>query len=137
MAVKEERNPSLRDLLIDAPASASTVRFTLTDLFDQTAPSVIVAAAMVKTTAPAPVTSPTVTGLFYELRHKDSKRRVNYFNPPLQKPDEEHHWLSLDEIPQGIRVRRGLSRGFDLGVRENRDHGYSLDFRGLLRVPEA
>lgn len=137
MAVKEERNPSLRDLLIDAPASASTVRFTLTDLFDQTAPSVIVAAAMVKTTAPAPVTPPTVAGLFYELRHKDSKRRVNYFDPPLQKPDEEHHWLSLDEIPQGIRVRRGLSRGFDLGVRENRDHGYSLDFRGLLRVPEA
>lgn len=137
MAVKEERNPSLRDILIDAPASASTVRFTLTDLFDQTAPSVIVSPAMVKVIAPAPVTSPTVAGLLYELRHQDSKRRVNYFDPPLQKPDEEHYWLTLDEISQGIRVRRGLSRGFDLGVRENRDHGYALDFRGLLRVPQA
>lgn len=137
MAVKEERNPSLRDILIDAPASASTVRFTLTDLFDQTAPSVIVSPAMVKVIAPASVTSPTVAGLLYELRHQDSKRRVNYFDPPLQKPDEEHYWLTLDEISQGIRVRRGLSRGFDLGVRENRDHGYALDFRGLLRVPQA
>ena len=137
MVVQEERNPSLRDMLVDAPISASTVRFTLTDIFDQTAPAVIVSPAMVKVSAPPPVTAPTLSGLLYELRHQDSKRRVNYFDPPLQKPDEEHHWLSLDEIPQGHVVRRGVSRGFDLGVRENRDRGYSLTFRGLLRVPKA
>jgi len=137
MAFQEERNPSLRDMLMEAPISASTVRFTLTDIFDQTAPAVIVSPAMVKVSAPLPVTSPTVAGLSYELRHQDSKRRVNHFNPPLQKPDEEHHWLTLDEIPQGHVVRRGVSRGFDLGVRENRDHGYSLTFRGLLRVPTS
>lgn len=134
-AVKEERNPSLRHVLVAAMVRPATVRLTLTDVFDQTAPPVMVSPAMVKVVAPAPITSPTITGLAYELYHKDSTRRVNYFDPPLQKPDEQHTWLTLDEIPQGQIVRRGLARGLDIGVRENRDHGYALTFRGLLRVP--
>lgn len=133
--VKEERNPTQRDVLVVAPVHPATVRLTITDLFDQTTPPVVVSPAMVKVAAPAPVTSPTIAGLAYELYHKDSKRRVNYFDPPLQKPDEQHIWLTLEELSQGKLARRGLARGFDLGVRENRDHGYALTFQGLLRVP--
>jgi hypothetical protein len=135
LVVREERNPSLRDMLVPAPLSASAVRVTLSDLFDQVTPPVWVSPAMVKVAAPAPLASPTVAGLAYELFHRDSTRRVQYFNPPLQAPDEQHHWLTLDELPSGRRVRRGLARGFDLGVRENRDEGYALKFRGFLRVP--
>ena len=135
IAVKEERLPTLRDLLVAAPACPAAVRITVTDIFDQAAPPVIVAPALVPATAPQGVTAPTTAGLAYELYHKDSKRPENYFNPPLQAPDEQHHWLTLDEIPQGQLVRRGLARGFDTGVREHREHGYALVFRGLLRVP--
>lgn len=134
-AVKEERMPTLRDVLVAAPVHPATVRLTVTDIFDQAAPPVVVEPALVKVAAPPSVTAPTRAGLAYELFHKDTKRQVNYFNPPLQKPDEQHHWLTLDEIPQGKRVRRGLARGFDTGVREQRDHGYALTFNGLLRVP--
>jgi hypothetical protein len=133
--VKEERNPALRDLLVATALHPATVRLTVTDIFDQSASPVVLESAMVKVAAPAPVTSPVVAGLAYELFHKDTKRQVNYFNPPLQKPDEQHYWLTLDEIPQGRLVRRGLARGFDTGVRENRDHGYALTFKGFLRVP--
>jgi beta-1,2-mannosidase len=133
--VKEERMPTLRDLLVAAAVHPATVRLTVTDIFDQAASPVVVEPAMVKVAAPPPMTSPTIAGLAYELFYKDTKRKVNYFNPPLQKADEQHYWLTLDEIAQGKLVRRGLARGFDTGVRENRDHGYALTFKGLLRVP--
>ncbi|NQT88132.1 hypothetical protein HQ560_15300, partial [bacterium] len=134
-AVKEERMPTVRHALLDAAAPAATIRLTVTDIFDQAAPPVIVAAAASQAPAPAKATAATVAGLAYELFHKDSKRKVNYFNPPLQKPNEEHHWLTLEEIAQGKLFRRGLARGFDLSVREQRNSGYAMIFKGLLRVP--
>ena len=133
--VKEVRMPTLRDMLVTAAVHPATVRVTVTDIFDQAAPPVVVEPELVKLAAPPPTTSPTIAGLAYELYQKDTKRRTNYFNPPLQKPDEQHYWLALEEIAQGKLVRRGLARGFDIGVRENRDHGYALVFNGLLRVP--
>jgi len=137
MAVKEERMPTVRHALIDVAVPAPTIRLTVTDLFDQTAPPVIVAAAAGKAPLEAKKAPATVPGLAYELFHKDSKRKVNYFNPPLQKPNEEHHWLNLEEIPQGKLFRSGLARGFDLGVCEQRISGYALAFTGFLRVPVA
>ena len=134
-AVKEERNPSARHALLDAAVPSPTVRLTVSDIFDQAAPAVTVAAAAGKPAAPATTNVTTVTGLAYELFLKDGKRPVNYFYEPLQKPDEEHHWLTLDELGQGKLVRRGLTRGFDLSVREQRASGYALKFQGLLRVP--
>ena len=134
-AVKEERMPSLRDMLVAAPVHPATVRLTVTDIFDQAAPPVVVEPAKAEVAAPPPVSGPTMPGLAYELFHMDTRRQTNYFNPPAQKPDEQHYWLNLDEIPQGKLVRRGLARGLDLSVREDRDHGYALKFKGLLRVP--
>lgn len=133
--VKEERMPSARDMLVSAPSHPATVRLTVTDVFDQAAPPVVVEPAMAKVTAPPPVAAPTLAGLAYELFHKDTMRQVNYFTPAPQKPDEQHYWLMLDEISQGKLIRRGLARGFDTGARENRDQGYAFVFKGLLRVP--
>jgi hypothetical protein len=134
-AVRVERMPSLRDVLIASPVHPATVRLTVSDVFDQSAAPVVVEPAMVKVAAPPPVNAPTIPGLAYELFHKDTQRKENYFNPPQQKPDEQHYWINLDELAQGKRVRRGLARGFDTGVRESRQHGYGLTFKGLLRVP--
>ncbi len=136
-SVREVRQPTLRDLLVPSPDGASTVRVTVTDVFDQSAAPVTVQAAMAKVAAPPPLEAKTRPGLAYELFHKDTRRRVNYFNPTLQKPDEEHTWLTLDELPQGKLVRRGLARGFDTGVREGRESGYALTFTGYLHVSAA
>ena len=133
--VKEERLPTARLALLDAAVPSPTIRLTVTDVFDQPAPAITVTAGLSKPPAPAREVEKTIPGLAYELFQKDSKRKTNYFNPPLQQPNEEHHWLTLDEIPQGKLVRRGLARGFDLSAREQRGSGYALVFKGLLRVP--
>jgi hypothetical protein len=135
MAAKEERMPNARHALLDVAVPPVTIRLTVTDIFDQAAPAVTVAAAASRPAAPAATAPATTPGLAYELFHKDSRRRTNYFYEPLQKPDEEHYWLAMDEISQGERIRRGLARGFDLSVREQRSSGYAMNFKGLLRVP--
>jgi hypothetical protein len=134
-AVEEKLMPTVRHALLDVAAPKATVRLTVSDVFDQVAPPVVVAAVPSKAPAPPKPTGATIAGLAFELYHKDSKRKVHYFNPPLQAPNEQHHWLTLDEIGQGKLVRRGLARGFDLSVRGQRDAGYAIIFRGLLRVP--
>lgn len=135
-AVKAERMPNVRHALLDAAVPSATIRLTVTDIFDQAAPTVTIAAAASRVAVPAATASATIPGLAYELIQKNTRRKVNYFYDPLQSPNEEHYWLTLDEIGQGKRVRRGLARGFDLGVREQRDSGCALVFKGLLRVPE-
>ena len=137
LAVKEERMPTAREALIDvaAPANAG-VRLTVTDIFDQQAEPVVVAASGVGKPVPARAGGDdTIPGLAYELLIKDSTRRENYWNSAVEQPNEQHHWLSLAEISDGKLLRQGLARGFDLGVLEQRQSGYALVFKGLLRVP--
>jgi len=134
--IREVRMPSLRHLLLATPEPNPTVRLTLIDVFDQTTTPVVVPSVPAAVpTLQSPAIRPTIPGLAYELRHQDSRRRTNYFNPPAQKPDESHHWLTLAELPNGKAIRTGLARGFDTGVRERRNSGYALTFTGLLRVP--
>jgi len=133
---REVRMPSLRHLLLATPEPDPTVRLTILDVFDQATPPIVLR----PTPTPIPIIAapsdrPTIPGLAYELRHHDARRRTNYFNPPSQKPDESHHWISLAELPSGKPIRTGLARGFDTGVRGDRSTGYALTFTGLLRVP--
>ncbi len=133
---REVRMPSARHLLLATTETNCTIRLTLIDVFDQATSPVILR----PTPAPVPLISapadrPTTPGLAYELRHQDARRRTNYFNPPTQKPDESHHWLTLAELTSGKIIRTGLARGFDTGVREHRNGGYALTFTGFLRVP--
>ena len=135
LAVKEERNPSARQALLDLPARAGSVRVRLTDIYDQVTEPVTAAVAPQTLRPAAPDAEPTQPGLAYELFHKDGRRQVNHFYDPIQNPKEEHHWLNLEELSQGVSVRSGLSRGFDSSVREQRSSGYALVYRGRLRVP--
>lgn len=135
IAVKEERLPTMRQTLVTADVATPTVRLTLTDIFDQeTAPITATAVASDAPSKPVAVEKP-IAGLAYQLFYKDTKRKENYFNPPLQKPNEEHYWLKLDELKEGKLARQGLARGFDIGVRESRDSGYAFVFDGYLNVP--
>ena len=136
-AVKEERMPTMRHALIESVVPAATIRLTITDIFDQAAPPVIVGAIASTAPAPAKTLAASVPGLAYELFHKDSKRKDSYFGGPLQNPGKAQPWAPLGDLVQGKLFRSGLARGFDLGVCEQRGSGYALAFNGLLRVPEA
>lgn len=136
MLLREIRMPNLRHLLLPVPTPNPTLRVTLVDVFDQAS----TAAVLQPSPPPALVAAPaSVTasrpGLAYTLHHQDARRRTNYFNPPAQKPDESHHWIHLHELAGSKPIRTGLARGFDTGVREERESGYGLVFTGLLRVP--
>ncbi len=136
-AVQEERLASLRDLLVPSARPPAAVRLTIMDVFDQASEPVVIQPRHVDPMAPAGSPARTMAGLAYELWQKDTQRQVNYFNPPLQKPDEKHTWLALDELARGQVVRAGLARGFDLSARENRPSGYAFRFKGWLRAPAA
>lgn len=131
----EKRMPNLRQALLEVAVADPTVRMTATDIFDQAAPQVVVSAVAGGAPSPAGKLDKSLPGLAYELFQKDSRRQVNYFNPPLQKPDETHHWLTLDELGDGKLVRQGWARGFDTGIHEDLTGGYAIVFRGFLRVP--
>ena len=125
-AVKEERMPGKRHVLLESRLARPTLRLTLTDIFDQSAPPVVVSAVASKVPVPAKAVAATVPGLAYGLVHKESQRQAGYFTQPA---------ATLEEIAGGKLFRSGLARGFDLGVCEQRSSGYALEFDGFLRVP--
>jgi hypothetical protein len=140
LAVREERMPTVRNALLDVVVAKPTVRLTITDVFDQAAPPVVLKAA--KAAKPASVKmAQAAPGLEYELLFKDGRRHENVFFPPCDKAEqnrnETHHWLTLAELKDGRRVQSGISRGFDTELRGDRNTAYAFKFNGLLRVPAA
>ena len=135
-AVKRLRSPVVREALIDTTVASPTVRLTIFDVFDQATKPVVVQASASPSPHPPPGVPDSLAAIHYTLFHQDSKRFTNYFEPHLQKPDEEHRWLNLDEIATGRQVRQGQTHGFDLSIREERESGYAVEFRGLLRIPQ-
>ena len=124
VAVAEECLPSARRALVNASARNPTVRLTVTDVFDQPASPVTVAASQTALLPAREATGKTMPGLAYAL----------YQSP--KKGDGKAFWGQLDELPDGKLIRQGLSRGFDLSVNESLKAGYALVFDGLLRVPD-
>jgi hypothetical protein len=138
LMTREERMPTARTVLIDAAIPEPTIRFTITDAFDQQTAPVIRTAA--KAPAPAPATTvPCEPGLEYLLLVQDVARHENVFYPACKKADENrnerHFWLSMAELPKGRRVQSGISRGFDTDLRGERERAYAFQFHGVLRVP--
>lgn len=140
VTVHQERMPVTRHAIIDANVASPTIRFSLTDIFDQTIDPITVHAHP----SPAPskaVKSPTAPGLTYELWHKDDDRQANVIYPVCEAAEhsrnERHYWLSLDELESGRLVQQGICNGFDIELRGERREGYAFRFRGLLQVPKT
>ncbi len=144
-SVVTDQMPITRHVLIPTLVSNPTIRFWLTDLFDQTSePTVLpITAAQPPTPAIVPNDAQDLAGiergLRYELWAKDETRQVNVIYPPSKTAvlsrDEKHYWVSLDELTTGKLIQRGISRGLDLELRGKRREGYGFRFDGLLRVP--
>lgn len=118
LAVKQERMPTVRKVLLDAAVSRPTVRLTLTDVFDQPIEPVILSAKAVA--KPAPATSVTMApGLGYELRNNFRVMGM----------------LSLTNLAGGELVRQGLARGFDTSLAGTLGRPFAFRFKGFLRVP--
>ena len=124
MAVKEERLPSARRAVVDVPVENPIVRLTVSDIFDQLAPPVVVSAAPISLLPARKPAANVIPGLSYAL----------YQSPKTE--GDNGLWQSLDQLQNGTLLRQGLSRGFDLSVRESLNTGYAMVFDGLLRVPE-
>jgi len=144
VAVDQRRMPVTRHVLIDADVPNPTVRFSMTDVFDQPIKPIVMQAS--KATGPSkPVAVKTAPGLHYELWHKQTDRHVNVIYPPCeearQSRGERHIWISLDELNDEVNggrlVRQGICRGFDIELRGRRRSGYAFRFRGLLCVPQT
>jgi len=140
VAAHEERMPVTRDVLVEADLSEPTVRFSMTDVFDQQIEPIVLPAS--RAAPPArPVAAKAAPGLHYELWAKDTDRHVNVVYPPCEKAEqgrnERHIWVSLSEMTDGRLVQQGVCRGFDIELRGKRRAGYAFRFRGLLRVSEA
>lgn len=133
--VVTEAMPNQRQALVAVDRAYPTVRFTLKDVFDQSTKPVVASVKPMGKPVAVPSMDNTIPGLAYELYHQDKQRKENYFESVVSKPNEQHRWLKLAELEQGKLVRQGLARGFDIDVREQRDAGYALVFKGFLRVP--
>jgi|TARA_B100000959_G_C14983587_1_gene624567 hypothetical protein len=140
VAVHEERMPVTRKAIMDANVNNPTIRFSMTDIFDQSIEPIVVH-ARTATVPSESVNLKTAPGLRYELWHKDNDRHVNVIYPPCKAADhsrnERHYWVSLDELDGGQLVQQGVCYGFDIELRGERREGYAFRFRGLLRAPET
>jgi hypothetical protein len=118
LVVRQERMPIVNTVLLDAVVAKPTVRFTLTDVFDQAITPMVVA---VKAAAkPSPSTTATMaTGLGYELLHK------------FKGNDR----LLLKDFGGGELFQKGIARGFDTSLASALGKRYAFRFKGFLRAP--
>ncbi len=138
IAVRAQRMPTVRSVLLAANVDNPTVRFSMIDIFDQAIKPVVLKAK--KLTTPAlPARVNALPGLNYKMFFQDKDRHINVFYPPCEKArqshNEKHFFVSLSDIKHARLVQQGICRGFDVGLRGNRNHGYAFRFDGLLRVP--
>ena len=141
VAVHESRMPITRNVLLDAAVKNPTVRLTVSDIFDQTATPVVVAATSREGPAARAASHDMDPGLQYRYYTKDDDRHVNvFFNASeklAQSRQEKHFWISLDELDDGKLTQQGISNGFDTSLRGSRMHGYGFTFHGFLKVPKT
>jgi hypothetical protein len=118
VAVRQERMPTVRMVLLDAVAAQPTVRFSLIDVFDQPLQPKIV--AVQAAAIPSKATMATmVPGLSYELRNKF----------------KEKSRIALADIAGAELNKQGVARGFDTSVGASLGRRYALRYKGFLHAP--
>ncbi len=118
VAVRQERMPTVRMVLLDAVAAKPTVRFSLIDVFDQVLQPQIVA-VKVATQPSRAVMGTMVPGLSYELRNKFKEKTR----------------IVLADIEGATLNKQGVSRGFDTSVGASLGKRYAFRYQGFLRAP--
>lgn len=117
VAVCEQRMPTERAVLLDAAVADPTVRFSMTDIFDQAAQPIVRRAQA--TAEPLPATAVrTANGLTYQLLDLGTERQP-----------------AVGLLEAGTLVQQGISRGFDISLANDRTSRYGFRFKGFLRVP--
>jgi len=140
IATRKVVMPNARHALVPIDNAQSgklpiAVRIRMKDIFDQFTSYKQAPIAAVKIRAPEPLKERTTPGLHYRLWTKDEKRKLNYFNPPSQQPDEQHAWIHLDELTTGRLSREGIARGFDTSIRDERNQGFAIEYSGFINIP--
>lgn len=140
VAIKEQSLPYIQNALLSAKVIRPTIRLTVTDIFDNETKSITVQADAKTKFTPSVPGKGLLLGLRYEYLIKDEDRHINVLNPAGKSHSsrtEKHYWVSLDELKDGKLVQQGISNGFDISLRGNRNHGYGFRFDGYLKVPET
>ncbi len=137
VAMEEQSLPYIQHAILSAKARKPTIRLTVTDIFDNETRSVIVRANAKAEFASAVPEKGMRQGLQYEYIIKDNSRKVNVLSPGGGKTNEEHYWISLNELQEGTLLQKGISNGFDTSLRGKRNHGYGFRFNGFLEVPKT
>ncbi len=123
-AVAHQRMPNVRHLLIDVEVRQPTIRMTAWDIFDQQAEPVVVRAE--------PVAVPEAEALPSEGLFSGVSYTVHV------RGHGKDCWESLDDIPTGKLVRKGLAAYPRRGVKDGVDgQHYGLEFEGFIDVPQA
>ena len=145
LLVHQRRMPITRNVVLPTKLKNTTIRFSLTDIFDQKIKPILLSAqpaappTIASSSLDTPAASQLQRGMHYELWVQESDRHLNVIYPRSEKAaqsrQERHYWVSLDEISTGKLVQQGTCRGLDIELRGKRREGYAFRFRGLLRVP--
>ena len=141
LAVRQERMPIVRNVLLSAKVQNPTVRLSVVDIFDHSAKPIIVKADQVRRTSRGLNSDEMVQGLNYKLYIENKDRHINIKNPPSktapQSRGERHFLVSLDELTDERLSQQGISNGIDTSLHNNRSHGYGFKYDGYLRVPRS
>jgi len=141
VAMREERMPIVRKVLLPAGTRTATVRLSVTDIFDQAAEPVVVRAVAAAPAAPAARAATRIPGLKYRMYIENTARHINIKTPASktapQSLGERHFLVSVDELTDARLKQQGVCSGIDTGLHDNRSHGYGFKFDGFLRVPRT
>ena len=141
VAMREERMPIVRNVLLPAKVRKPTVRFSATDIFGQAARPIVVRATEAARPVPAVKRGDRAPGLKYRLYIENAARHINIKTPPSrtapQSRGERHFLVSVKELTDARLHQQGISNGIDTSLHANRRHGYGFKFDGYLKVPRT
>ena len=122
-AVAQRRMPNVRHVSLDVEVKQPTIRMTAWDIFDQQAEPIVVSSNPVEVPAAEPRPA---TELFSGVSYTSYVRAHG-----------EGRWESLEDIPTGQFVSKGLAGYPRRGVKEGiQGEYYGLYFEGFIDVPE-
>ena len=114
----QDAAPHIINKRLDTQVPAKSVRLTVTDIFDQQVAVVI------------PVKSAAIPPVVGSITKSRPGLRYTYYQDPSGDT-----WQKLPDVATLEPVKQGYVNTLDDTVREDRSTGYSIRYKGFLRVP--